>query len=189
MATCSHLLAAGLNCLKCTLPKYPLLCRFSRSCREGKEFCEHFAEIFTVMDPRDFADVFSVRMGVLYDAMCADPDALTVAAHLVQSSSVGRTFNALLAEYLTKHKLQLLADPSHKVRACLCIIVCFTICRRQRFGLLVFRHIGSPLKSSNNSSMHNYLTKRSTCVDIACEHHACSHFMVHTILHLPDSLD
>jgi hypothetical protein len=68
------------------------------------------------MDPRDFADVFSVRMGVLYDAMCADPDALTVAAHLVQSSSVGRTFNALLAEYLTKHKLHLLADPSHKVR-------------------------------------------------------------------------
>lgn len=127
VATCSHLLAAELNCLKCTLPKYPLLCRFSRSCSEGKEFCEHFAEIFTVMDPRDFADVFSVRMGVLYDAMCADPDALTVAAHLVQSSSVGRTFNALLAEYLTKHKLQLLADPSHKVRACLCVIVCFTI--------------------------------------------------------------
>jgi hypothetical protein len=54
------------------------------TCREGKDFCEHFAEIFTVMDPRDFADVFSVRMGVLYDAMVADPDALTVAAHLVQ---------------------------------------------------------------------------------------------------------
>lgn len=67
------------------------------------------------MDPRDFADVFSVRMGVLYEAMCADPDALTVAAHLVQSTSVGRTFNALLAEYLTQHKLQLLAEPSHKV--------------------------------------------------------------------------
>jgi len=83
--------------------------------REGKEFCEHFAEIFTVMDPRDFADVFSVGMGVLYDAMCADPDALTVAAHLVHSNSVGRTFNALLAEYLTTHKLQLLADPANKV--------------------------------------------------------------------------
>jgi hypothetical protein len=90
-----------------------LLCHCCRS--EGKEFCEHFAEIFTVMDPRDFADVFSVRMGVLYDAMCADPDALTVAAHLVQSTSVGRTFNALLAEYLTQQKLQLLADPAHKV--------------------------------------------------------------------------
>jgi hypothetical protein len=90
-------------------------CCATAACSEGKEFCEHFAEIFTVMDPRDFADVLSVRMGVLYDAMCADPDALTVAAHLVQSTSVGRTFNALLAEYLTQHKLQLLADPAHKV--------------------------------------------------------------------------
>ena len=90
--------------------------QLSRVNREGKEFCEHFAEIFTVMDPRDFADVFSVRLDVLYGAMKADQDAPTVAAHLVQSSSVGRTFNAMLAEFLNQHKLQLLADPSNKVR-------------------------------------------------------------------------
>lgn len=36
------------------------------------------------MDPRDFTDVFSVRLGVLFDVMAADADALTVAAHLVQ---------------------------------------------------------------------------------------------------------
>jgi hypothetical protein len=91
------------------------------ACREGKEFCEHFAEIFTVMDPRDFTDVFSVRMGTLFDIMAADADALTVAAHLVQSSSVGRVFNALLAKHLTEHKLQLLADHASNVSAQRCI--------------------------------------------------------------------
>ncbi|WIA37453.1 hypothetical protein OEZ86_014371 [Tetradesmus obliquus] len=97
--TCAQLLVAGLSCLK-----------VAAFFGEGKEFCEHFAEIFTVMDPRDFTDVFSVRMGVLFDIMAGDADALTVAAHLVQSSSVGRVFNALLARYLTEHKLALLAD-------------------------------------------------------------------------------
>lgn len=87
-------------------------------CSEGKEFCEHFAEIFTVMDPRDFTDVFSVRMSVLFDVMAGDPDALTVAAHLVQNTSVGRVFNALLARYLTDHKLHLMADHSSTVSAC-----------------------------------------------------------------------
>lgn len=67
------------------------------------------------MDPRDFTDVFSVRMGVLFDIMAGDADALTVAAHLVQSSSVGRVFNALLARYLTEHKLALLADHASNV--------------------------------------------------------------------------
>ncbi|KAF6251279.1 hypothetical protein COO60DRAFT_1464415, partial [Scenedesmus sp. NREL 46B-D3] len=84
--TCAQLLVAGLSCLK-----------VAAFFGEGKEFCEHFAEIFTVMDPRDFTDVFSVRMGTLFDIMVADADALTVAAHLVQSGSVGRVFNALLA--------------------------------------------------------------------------------------------
>jgi hypothetical protein len=41
--------------------------------REGKEFCEHFAEIFTVMDPRDFTDVFSVQMDVLFNIMAGVP--------------------------------------------------------------------------------------------------------------------
>lgn len=41
--------------------------------REGKEFCEHFAEIFTVMDPRDFTDVFSVQMDVLFNIMAGEP--------------------------------------------------------------------------------------------------------------------
>jgi hypothetical protein len=94
-----------------------LLCFNLFAHSEGKEFCEHFAEIFTVMDPRDFTDVFSVRMGTLFDIMAADADALTVAAHLVQSSSVGRVFNALLAKHLTEHKLQLLADHASNVSA------------------------------------------------------------------------
>lgn len=44
-----------------------------------------------------------------------DPDAITVAAHLVQNTGVGRTFNALLAKYLTHHKLHLLANHTNKV--------------------------------------------------------------------------
>jgi hypothetical protein len=93
-----------------------------------KELCEHFAECFTVMDARDFTDVFTVRMGVLYDAMAADPDILTVTSHLVQSSSMGRMFNALLAQYMTAHKLHLLAEPSGKVCACVCACVCVCVC-------------------------------------------------------------
>lgn len=69
------------------------------------------------MDTRDFTDVFSVRMDVLFDIMAEDTDALTVAAHLVQNSAVGRTFNALLARYLTENKIQLLGDHNSTVGA------------------------------------------------------------------------
>jgi hypothetical protein len=54
--------------------------------------------------------------GCCCSSTAEDPDAITVAAHLVQNSGVGRTFNALLAKYLTQHKLQLLANHSNKVR-------------------------------------------------------------------------
>lgn len=73
------------------------------------------------MDTRDFTDVFSVRMGVLFDIMAEDPDALTVAAHLVQNSAVGRTFNALLARFLTENKLPLLSDHKSTVSRAVCL--------------------------------------------------------------------
>ncbi|KAF6251281.1 hypothetical protein COO60DRAFT_653254 [Scenedesmus sp. NREL 46B-D3] len=64
--TCAQLLVAGQSCLK-----------VASFFGKGKKFCEHFAEIFTVMDPRDFTDVFSVRMGTLFDIMVADADAIS----------------------------------------------------------------------------------------------------------------
>ncbi len=71
--------------------------------------------MFTVLDPRDFADVFSGRLPSLLEAMAADGDVLTVAAHLVQSPGVGRTFSALLARHLTDERLSALDDPRSAV--------------------------------------------------------------------------
>ncbi|KIY92260.1 hypothetical protein MNEG_15703 [Monoraphidium neglectum] len=77
--TCARLLTNGLACSR--------IVAYWGDC---KEFCEHFAEIFTVMDVRDFVDVFSVKMGALVAMVVAEPDAMMVATHLVQSPVVGR---------------------------------------------------------------------------------------------------
>eukprot|EP00879_Flechtneria_rotunda_P029436 GHRR01031843.1.p1 GENE.GHRR01031843.1~~GHRR01031843.1.p1 ORF type:complete len:418 (+),score=153.10 GHRR01031843.1:335-1588(+) len=106
--TCATLLSAGLACLK-----------LSSFTGEGKELYEQFAEVFTVMEPRDFTDIFTTQMDTLFDTMAADADALAIAAHLVQNAQVGRSFNAVLAKYLTENKLHLLAD--HKTKDALLV--------------------------------------------------------------------
>jgi hypothetical protein len=70
--------------------------------------------MFTVMDGRDFVDVFTGHMPAVFDTLLAEPDMLIVAAHLVQSQQVGRSFSAILAEYLTNHQLHTLKDPGSK---------------------------------------------------------------------------
>jgi len=45
--TCAQLLSHGLQCSK-------VVAHYG----DSKDFCEHFAEIFTVMDVRDFVDIF-----------------------------------------------------------------------------------------------------------------------------------
>lgn len=72
-----------------------------------------------MLDQRDFVDVFSVKMDILFDIMLEDQDALTVPAHLVQSQTVGRIFNALLSQYLADKRLGALSDHNSKVRPCL----------------------------------------------------------------------
>ncbi len=63
------------------------ICLPSSIFREGKDYCEHFSEVYTVLDGRDFVDVFSATMPQLFQLMLEEGDAVSVAAHLVQQVS------------------------------------------------------------------------------------------------------
>lgn len=97
----ARLLLYGLECLK-----------VASYYKEGKEFYDHFGEVFTVLDHRDFVDVFSTGMDSLFLTIVEEPEVIHMATHLMSAKCpVARVFTPLLTQHLIK-RLDLLAKPS-----------------------------------------------------------------------------
>ncbi|KAF5826786.1 hypothetical protein DUNSADRAFT_2066, partial [Dunaliella salina] len=73
--------------------------------------------MFSQMDPRDFVEVVSCRLGDLFNALLEDGDLLHVVAHLLthpSSQGIQRAFFMLLLDFLVKEKMGELRDLTSK---------------------------------------------------------------------------
>jgi len=68
--------------------------------QEEKELLDHFAAVFTMVDPKVFQDVFSLQMPFLFDNMLENQGMLTIPQHFLANPGVSRIFADILLNFL-----------------------------------------------------------------------------------------
>ena len=81
---------------------------------EKKEVLEHFAAVFTVLDPQSFRDVFNVHMELLYNHILEDQMILTVSDYLLINASSSCAFANIVLRFLVRKIPQLASLPTRK---------------------------------------------------------------------------
>ena len=70
--------------------------------KEKQEVLEHFAAVFTVLDPQAFQDVFQAQMSMLYDNLMKEEAMITIPQHLLSNQNTSRIFADILLKFLVK---------------------------------------------------------------------------------------
>ncbi len=70
--------------------------------KEKQEVLEHFAAVFTVLDPQAFQDVFQAQMSMLYDNLMKEEAMITIPQHLLFNQNTSRIFADILLKFLVK---------------------------------------------------------------------------------------
>eukprot|EP00941_MAST-03F_sp_MAST-3F-sp1_P001870 g1870.t1 len=78
---------------------------------EKHDVLDHFAAVFTVLDPHSFRDVFNAQVGVLYNALLHDEAALAIVKHLLSNANVSRIVADILLGFLVEKIPRLALDP------------------------------------------------------------------------------
>ena len=78
--------------------------------KEEKEILDLFAGVFTVLDPRTFQDIFSLKIGILLEHVLENQAMLTVPQHLLANSNVSRMFADILLNSIVS-RLRSLSGP------------------------------------------------------------------------------
>ena len=68
---------------------------------EKQEVLEHFAAVFTVLDPQAFQDMFQAQMSMLYDNLMKEEAMITIPQHLLNQNT-SRIFADILLKFLVK---------------------------------------------------------------------------------------
>lgn len=96
----SGILKGGVHCLALFKDK-----------EEEKELFAHFSSVFTVMEPRNFMDMFSMSMPHLFECMLENNQLLQIYVSLLQNQKVTRHFADVLVHFLVNSKLDVLKQP------------------------------------------------------------------------------
>jgi transformation/transcription domain-associated protein len=64
------------------------------------QILDHFAAVFTMVEPRIFQDVFSMQVGFLFERVVENQAMLTLAQHFLANPGVSRVFADILLNYL-----------------------------------------------------------------------------------------
>lgn len=75
---------------------------------EEKEIIHHFSQIFTVMEPQDVTDTFSLCMPHLFDSMLSNNQKFYIFSYLQQAPVAFRSSACVLLNFLVTNKLSLL---------------------------------------------------------------------------------
>jgi len=67
---------------------------------DRKEALEHFANVFTMLDPQTFIDIFSLQMPYLYERVLENPAINIVFQQFLQAQSISRYFMDTLLNFL-----------------------------------------------------------------------------------------
>eukprot|EP00178_Gracilaria_changii_P010551 TRINITY_DN306_c0_g1_i1.p1 TRINITY_DN306_c0_g1~~TRINITY_DN306_c0_g1_i1.p1 ORF type:complete len:4478 (+),score=542.02 TRINITY_DN306_c0_g1_i1:496-13929(+) len=76
---------------------------YAASLTEEKEVFELFAQIFTVLDPPSFQDVFGSRIRELFEYIVDNPAAISVPQHFLANSGVSKYFADILLNFLVEN--------------------------------------------------------------------------------------
>lgn len=68
--------------------------------KEEKEILDHFAQVFTYIEARNFQDVFGSRMPILFDYIVSTPAALTIPQHFLANTNISKYFADILLTFL-----------------------------------------------------------------------------------------
>jgi len=77
---------------------------------EQKEILDQFAQVFTVMTPRNFQDIIGGRLPQLLAFMVEHQTALSIPQHFLANTSTSRFFADILITFLTEHLEQVVSD-------------------------------------------------------------------------------
>lgn len=80
--------------------------------QEEREVFDQFAQIFTVLDPPSFQDVFGSRISDLFEYIVDNPSAITIPQHFLANSSVSKYFADILFNFLVENLPLLDVPPS-----------------------------------------------------------------------------
>ena len=116
---------------------------------EKKEVLEHFAAVFTVLDPQSFRDIFNVHMELLYNHILEDQMILTVSDYLLINASSSCAFANIVLQFLVQKIPQLVSLSTQKSN-----LECRVMLRLFK---TVFRSLG--LFSDNELMLQPYLRK------------------------------
>ena len=61
-----------------------------------------FAQVFTVMEVRNFQDIISVRMQTLFDHMAQNQAMLTIPQHFLANANISKHFAEILLNFLVR---------------------------------------------------------------------------------------
>ncbi|KAA8493601.1 Transcription-associated protein 1 [Porphyridium purpureum] len=67
---------------------------------EEKEIVDQFAQIFTVLEPKNFLSLFSTRVGALFDLNSTNQATLMIQQQFLSSSNISRYFATILGNFL-----------------------------------------------------------------------------------------
>ncbi|PXF39940.1 Transcription-associated protein 1 [Gracilariopsis chorda] len=76
---------------------------YASTVAEEKEVFNLFAQIFTVLDPPSFQDVFGSRIGYLFDYIVENPAAISVPQHFLANNGVSKYFADILLNFLVEN--------------------------------------------------------------------------------------
>jgi phosphatidylinositol kinase/protein kinase (PI-3 family) len=77
---------------------------------EEKEILDSFAQIFTILDPRSFQDVFGLRMPELFEHIVDKPAALAIPQHFLTNTNISKYFADILLNFLVSRLSELGAE-------------------------------------------------------------------------------
>jgi transformation/transcription domain-associated protein len=92
----SRLLKGALKCF----PIYSAVPSSTPS--EEKDMLDLFAQVFTVLEVRNFQDIISVRMQTLFDHMAENQAMLTIPQHFLANANISKHFAEILLNFLVE---------------------------------------------------------------------------------------
>ena len=101
----SRLLKGALKCF----PIYSAVPSSTPS--EEKDMLDLFAQVFTVLEVRNFQDIISVRMQTLFDHMAENQAMLTIPQHFLANANISKHFAEILLNFLVE-RMELLGKIS-----------------------------------------------------------------------------
>ena len=88
-------------------------CGPSPSTTEEKEMLDLFAQVFTVLEVRNFQDIIGARMSIIFDHMVENQAMLTIPQHFLANANISKQFAEILLVFLVE-RMELLGKCTDK---------------------------------------------------------------------------